>query len=39
LLTIEPGLTISGFRNRYPGSTSEHTNLFCEGLAKSGVPK
>ena len=39
LLAVEPGLTVSGFRNRYPGNTSAHTDLFCQALTKSGVPK
>ncbi len=38
LLAIEPGLTVSAFRNRYPGNTSTHTNLFCEALLSAGVP-
>ena len=38
LLAIEPGLTISGFRYRYPGNASRHTDLFCGALAAAGVP-
>jgi TolB-like protein/class 3 adenylate cyclase/Tfp pilus assembly protein PilF len=36
---IEPGLTVSGFRNRYPGNASAHVDLFCEALASAGVPR
>jgi TolB-like protein/DNA-binding SARP family transcriptional activator len=38
LLELEPGLTVAGFRRRYPGSTSPHADLFCEALARAGVP-
>lgn len=38
LMKLEPTLTVSGFRNRYPGSASEHTTAFCEALARAGVP-
>ena len=38
LLDLEPGLTVVGFRRRYPGSASPHTDLFCDALAKAGVP-
>jgi len=38
LLELEPGLTVAGFRRRYPGSGSPHTDLFCDALAKAGIP-
>jgi TolB-like protein/DNA-binding SARP family transcriptional activator len=38
LLDLEPGLTVAGFRRRYPGSASPHVDLFCDALARAGVP-
>jgi TolB-like protein/DNA-binding SARP family transcriptional activator len=38
LLELEPGLTVAGFRRRYPGSGSPHADLFCDALAEAGVP-
>jgi TolB-like protein/DNA-binding SARP family transcriptional activator len=38
LLELEPGLTVAGFRRRYPGSGSPHADLFCDALATAGVP-
>jgi adenylate cyclase len=38
LLELEPGLTVAGWRRRYPGSTSSHADLFCDALAAAGVP-
>ena len=38
LLELEPGLTVTGFRRRYPGSASSHADLFCDALARGGVP-
>lgn len=38
LLKEEKGLTVKSFRERYPGSASEHAELFCEGLRKAGIP-
>jgi adenylate cyclase len=38
LLELEPGLTVASFRRRYPGSASSHAELFCNALAKAGVP-
>jgi TolB-like protein/DNA-binding SARP family transcriptional activator len=38
LLELEPGLTVSGFRRRYPGSGSPHADLFCDALARAGIP-
>lgn len=39
LMKLEPNLTVSGWRSRYPGSASEHTERFCEALAMAGIPK
>jgi TolB-like protein/DNA-binding SARP family transcriptional activator len=38
LLELEPGLTVAGFRRRYPGSASSHAGLFCDALARAGIP-
>jgi TolB-like protein/DNA-binding SARP family transcriptional activator len=38
LLELEPGLTVEGFRRRYPGSASPHANLLCDALARAGIP-
>jgi adenylate cyclase len=38
LLELEPGLTVAGFRRRYPGSASTHADLYCDALARAGVP-
>jgi len=38
LLELEPGLTVAGFRRRYPGSTSAHADLFCDALERAGIP-
>jgi TolB-like protein/DNA-binding SARP family transcriptional activator/tetratricopeptide (TPR) repeat protein len=38
LLELEPGLTVTGFRQRYPGSASRHTEIFCNALARAGIP-
>jgi adenylate cyclase len=38
LLELEPGLTVAGFRRRYPGSASPHADLLCDALARAGVP-
>jgi TolB-like protein/DNA-binding SARP family transcriptional activator len=38
LLEIEPGLTVAGFRRRYPGSASPQADLFCDALTRAGVP-
>ena len=39
LLKVEPSMTVSGFRNRYPGNKDKHADLFCEALATAGVPR
>jgi tetratricopeptide (TPR) repeat protein len=38
LLELEPGLTVAGFRRRYPGSASPHADLYCDALTRAGVP-
>jgi TolB-like protein/DNA-binding SARP family transcriptional activator len=38
LLELEPGLTVAGFRRRYPGSASPHAEIFCDALARAGIP-
>jgi adenylate cyclase len=38
LLELEPGLTVAGFLRRYPGSASPHADLFCDALARAGIP-
>ena len=36
LLELEPGLTVTGFRRRYPGSASTHADLFVMRLRRPG---
>jgi TolB-like protein/DNA-binding SARP family transcriptional activator len=38
LLELEPGLTVAGFRRRYPGSAGPQVDLFCDALTRAGVP-
>jgi adenylate cyclase len=38
LLELEPGLTVAGFRQRYPGNASTRAELYCDALATAGVP-
>lgn len=38
LIALEPELTITRFRQRYPGSASAQAEIFCAALAKAGVP-
>ena len=38
LLKLEPNLTVSGFKMRYPGSASPQAALFADALATAGVP-
>ena len=38
LLRLEPGLTVSGFLRRYPGSESAHARTFGQALLSAGVP-
>jgi TolB-like protein/Tfp pilus assembly protein PilF len=39
LLKLEPNLTVTLFRERYPGSASPQATRFAEALASAGVPK
>ncbi len=39
LLQLEPLLTVSGFRARYPGNAGATVELLCDALAKAGVPR
>lgn len=38
LRRLEPGLTVERFRRRYPGNGSDHCGLYCEALARAGLP-
>jgi len=38
LLKLEPGLTIERYRRRFPGSASPIGEIYCDALARSGVP-
>jgi TolB-like protein len=38
LLVLEPGLTVEKFRNRYPGRAAPQAELYCDALAKAGLP-
>jgi class 3 adenylate cyclase/TolB-like protein len=38
LLRLEPDLTVEKFLNRYPGSAAPQAELYCDALAKAGVP-
>ena len=38
LLQLEPGLTVAKFRDRYPGSAAPKAKLYCDALARAGVP-
>jgi TolB-like protein/DNA-binding SARP family transcriptional activator len=38
LLQLEPELTVERFRSRYPGSASAHAGLYCDALARAGIP-
>jgi tetratricopeptide (TPR) repeat protein len=38
LLQLEPGLTVARFRDRHPGSAAPQAELYCNALAKAGVP-
>jgi TolB-like protein/DNA-binding SARP family transcriptional activator/Tfp pilus assembly protein PilF len=38
LLELEPGLTVEQFRKRYPGSASPHADIYCDALARAGIP-
>jgi len=39
LMRLEPNLTVRGWRSRYPGSASEHTERFAEALGMAGIPR
>jgi tetratricopeptide (TPR) repeat protein len=38
LMQLEPGLTVGGFAQRYPGRQAEHASRFFSALAEAGVP-
>ena len=38
LLKLEPDLTVSEFRKRYPGNENSRIELFCKALAIAGIP-
>jgi adenylate cyclase len=38
LLQLEPGLTVEEFRQRHPGSAAPQAKLYCEALARAGLP-
>lgn len=38
LLRIQPQLTVSSFRERYPGRDAPHAEVFCRALAEAGLP-
>ena len=38
LLKLEPGFTVERFRRRSPVSASPYADLYCEALARAGVP-
>ena len=38
LLKLEPGLTIERYRRRFPGSAGPIGALYCDALARAGVP-
>jgi adenylate cyclase len=38
LLSLEPALTVSSFRQRYPGSNAPYAGQFCEALRMAGIP-
>ncbi len=38
LLKLEPGLTIERYRRRFPGSANPIGEVYCDALARSGVP-
>jgi adenylate cyclase len=39
LLRLDPGFTVSAFRERYPGRDSQHASTFCDALEAAGVPR
>jgi tetratricopeptide (TPR) repeat protein len=38
LLTLEPGLTIKRYRQRFPGSAGPLGEVYCQALTQAGVP-
>jgi len=38
LLKLEPGFTVARFRGRSPVSASPYADLYCDALARAGVP-
>jgi Flp pilus assembly protein TadD len=38
LRTIEPALTVAGFRKRFPASQAAMLERYCEALARAGLP-
>ncbi len=38
LLNLEPSLTIERYRRRFPGSDTPTGQLYCDALARAGVP-
>jgi TolB-like protein len=38
LLKLEPGFTVEQFRQRSPTSSAPYAELFCDALARAGVP-
>jgi TolB-like protein/class 3 adenylate cyclase len=38
LLSLEPALTVSSFRQRYPGSGAPYAARFCDALRTAGIP-
>ena len=39
LLAIEPKLTVSGFKQRFPGAATPQAELFAKALLDAGVPR
>lgn len=38
LLSLEPALTVSSFRQLYPGSSAPYAGAFCNALQLAGIP-
>jgi len=38
LLSLEPTLTVSAFRQRYPGGNAPYAARFCDALRMAGIP-
>jgi len=39
LLAIEPKLTVTGFKQRFPGAATPQAELFAKALLDAGVPR